>query len=78
MYNITGVSLDQGLQTKACGSNPARQDISSGSRRNFVINEKIIYSEHIPKQSFYVICPVLELLCSGYLTKKFEDPWARP
>jgi len=43
MYNITGVSLDQSLQTKARRPNPARQDISSGSRRHFVNNEKIMY-----------------------------------
>jgi len=40
MYNITGVSVDQGVQTTVRGPNPARQDISSGSRRHFVNNEK--------------------------------------
>jgi len=40
MYNITGVSVDQGLQTTARGPNPARQDNSSGSRRHLVNYEK--------------------------------------
>ena len=43
MYNITDVRLDQGLQTTARGPNPACKDISSGSRRHFVNNEKIMY-----------------------------------
>jgi len=43
MYNITVVSLDQGLQTTAHGPNLPRQGISSGSRRHFVNNEKITY-----------------------------------
>ena len=47
MYNITGVSLDQGLQTTACGPNPARHNISSGSQRHFVNNEKIMYLQKI-------------------------------
>jgi len=37
MYNTTGFRPDQGLQTTAC------EDISSGSRRHFVNNEKIMY-----------------------------------
>jgi len=40
MYNTAGVSLDQGLQTMTRGPNTAHQDISSGSRRYFVNNEK--------------------------------------
>jgi len=40
MYNITCVSVDQGLQTTDRGPNPARQDNSSGSRRDFVKKEK--------------------------------------
>jgi len=47
MYNITGVSLHQGLQTTARGSNPTRQDISSGSRRHLVNNEKIMYLQKV-------------------------------
>jgi len=47
MYDITGVSLDQGLQTMARGPNPARLDISSGSRRHFVNNEKIMYLQKV-------------------------------
>jgi len=47
MYNITCVSLDQGLQTTARGPNPVRQDISSGSGRHFVNNEKIMYLQKI-------------------------------
>jgi len=41
--NIIGVRLDQGLQITARGPNPAREDISSGSRRHFVNIEKILY-----------------------------------
>ena len=41
--NIIGVRLEQGLQITARGPNPAREDISSGSRRYFVNNEKIMY-----------------------------------
>jgi len=41
MYNVTDVSPDQGLQTTTRGPNPARQDISSCSRRHFVNDEKI-------------------------------------
>jgi len=37
MYDNNGVSLDQCLQ------NTTRQDISSGLRRHFVNNEKILY-----------------------------------
>ena len=36
--------------------------------------------QHIPKQSHYVRCPVLELLCTslcGLLAKKFGDPCFR-
>jgi len=40
MYNVTGVSADQDLQTTDRGPNPDRQDISSGSRRDFVNKEK--------------------------------------
>jgi len=56
MYNFTGFSLDsilqrfqsldQGLQTMARGPNPARQDISSDSRRHLVNNEKIMYLQN--------------------------------
>jgi len=47
MYNITGVSLDQGLQTTARAPNPACQDISSGSRKHFVNDEKIVHLQKI-------------------------------
>jgi len=47
MYSITGVSLDQGLQTTAGGPNPSRKDISTGSRRHFVDNEKIMHLQKI-------------------------------
>ena len=36
--------------------------------------------QHIPKQSYYVRCPALKLLCTnlrGPLTKKFGDPCTR-
>jgi len=65
--------LDQGLQTTARGPNPARETVSSGPRSRFVNNEKIIYlrtiywfgrMQHIPKQSHYVRCPALKLLCT--------------
>jgi len=67
-------------------ANPTRRDISSGSRRHFFNEEKIIHLQkmycfrrilHISKQAHYVSCPVLELLCSGSLTEKFGDPWVR-
>ena len=35
---------------------------------------------NIPKQSHYVRCPALELLCNSLCdpqTKKFGDPWSR-
>ena len=47
MFNITGVRLDQDLQTTAHVPNPALEDISSGSRRHFVNKEKIIYLQKI-------------------------------
>jgi len=40
------VSVEQGLQTTAHESNPARETISSG-RKEFVNNEKILYSRSI-------------------------------
>jgi len=60
--------------------------VKSGPRSHFMNNEKIIYlrtifwfgrMQHIPKQSHYVRCPALKLLCTnscGPLTKNFGDP----
>jgi len=47
MYNITGVRLDQGLQTTASSPNLACEDISSDSQRRFVNNERITYLQKI-------------------------------
>ena len=40
MYNITGVRLDQGLQTTARGPNLARQDISLAHKDILLILKK--------------------------------------
>jgi len=70
----------RGLQTTA------REAISSGPQSLFVNNEKVIHlwkicwfgrMQHFTKQSHYVRCPALELLCNilcSPLTKKFGDP----
>jgi len=83
------VNIDQGSPNYSlrAGPNPAREAISSGSRRHFVNNEKIMYlrnicwfgrMQHILKQSQYVRCLALELLCNSFcdpLTRRFGDPW---
>jgi len=39
-FGFCTISLNQGLQTTACGPNLAHEAISSGPRRHFVNNEK--------------------------------------
>jgi len=78
-----------GLQTTARGQNqPAKPFF--GPRRRFVNIEKILYLrktswfgglQHIPKQSQYVRCPALGLLCNSLCgprprTTKFGNPWS--
>jgi len=46
MFNITRVSLDQGLLTTARGPNPDHEDISSGSRRHFIRLKKTFHPAH--------------------------------
>jgi len=52
---------------------PAYEDILSIMKTQCIYKKFIDFVvQHIPKQSYCVRCPVLELLCSGSLTKKFE------
>jgi len=63
------------------GPNPAREAISSGPRRQFANNEKVVQLvDLVPKQSHYEGCPALRLLCNNWCgprTKRFGDHWCR-